>query len=147
MKTLKGKQLPPQAVILWRVRATLVLVAASFLCGAFFVFSSWFAVIFGVACLVLYAVFVFAYFPLFYTSYSYAFTSNLIIMQKGVIFKRRIRIPTDRVQYCVLIQGPLQKFFHLTSVIVFTAGSYEYVQDLSVKTAEELRNSLMRGVV
>lgn len=139
MNTLKEKQLPSNAVALWRIRATLLLVAASFLCGVLFVFSTVAAVVFGIVALLLYGTSMLLYFSVFYRGYVYNFTSDFVFIKKGVLFKKEIHIQTDRIQYCVLIQGPLQRLFHLTSVLILTAGSQEFIRDITVKEAEQLR--------
>lgn len=145
MTALKEKQLPSNAVTLWRIRATLILVAASFLCGVLFVFSSVVAVIFGIAVLLLYGVNMLLYFPMFYKGYVYDFTPDFIFIRKGILFKKEIRIQTDRIQYCVLIQGPLQRLFRLTSVLILTAGSREFIRDITVKEAECLRRIAVKS--
>lgn len=145
MNVLNKKTLPQRAVILWRVRVTLLLIAAAFLCGVFFVFSNIIALIFGIGTVAIYLVLMFLYFPYLYKSYVYGFSFQEIFIQKGVLFHKNIHIRMDRIQYCVLVQGPLQRLFGLASVLILTAGSQEYIRDIHVKNAEKLRKVLVQN--
>ncbi len=137
--------LPQSAVVLWRVRATLLLIAAAFLCGVLFVFSSIVAIGFCICTVMFYLILMFLYFPYLYKSYRYGFSTEQIFIQKGVLFYRNVRICMDRIQYCVLVQGPLQRLFGLASVLILTAGSREYIRDIHVRDAEKLRKVLVRN--
>lgn len=145
MNALNEKVLPQRAVILWRVRATLLLIVAAFLCGVLFVFSNIMAIVFGIGAVVIYLLLMFLYFPYLYKGYMYGFLSKQIFIKKGVLFHRNIHIRMDKIQYCVLIQGPLQRLFGLASVLILMAGSQEYIRDIHVKNAEKLRKVLVQN--
>lgn len=142
---LDKKALPQRALTLWRVRATLFLIAAAFFCGVLLVFSTSVAVVFGIVALLIYLIFVLLYSPLLYKSYMYSFSEDQVLIQKGVLFCRNVRIRWDRVQYCVLVQGPLQRLFGVASVMILTSGSRELIRDIHVKNAEKLRKALIQN--
>lgn len=142
---LNKKVLPQRALFLWRVRATLFLIAAAFFCGVLLVFSTAVAVVFGVVALIVYLVCVFLYFPFLYKRYIYSFSETQVLIQKGVLFHRSVRICWNRVQYCVLVQGPLQRLFGVASVVILTSGSQELIRDIHVQNAEKLRKALVQN--
>jgi membrane protein YdbS with pleckstrin-like domain len=68
-----------------------------------------------------------------------------VIIQKGVIWRSRSLIPRVRVQHVDTRTSPLQRWFGLASLIVYTAGTRgadAEIPGLAVDEAERLREEL-----
>ncbi|MEM6965890.1 MAG: PH domain-containing protein [Bacteroidota bacterium] len=60
----------------------------------------------------------------------YALREKDIVHIKGVINRRQTAIPFNRVQHCEIKAGPIQRFFNLKTLEVYTAGGQS--SDLSI---------------
>lgn len=60
----------------------------------------------------------------------YALREKDIAHIKGVINRRQTAIPFNRVQHCEIKSGPIQRFFNLKTLEVYTAGGHS--SDLSI---------------
>lgn len=60
----------------------------------------------------------------------YALREKDIIHIKGVINRKQTAIPFNRVQHCEIKAGPIQRFFNLKTLEVYTAGGHS--SDLSI---------------
>lgn len=68
-------------------------------------------------------------------------------IRKGVFWKHRILVPLGRVQHADVSQGPLQRYFGLGKLIVYTAGTYQAsveLDGLSHGLALQLRDRLIK---
>lgn len=141
-KTYGFNMLSDKAVSIWRIRATAVLILFSFLVGAVFVFYEIFAVIFGIMGLCAYIFIVLFYFPMLYRICGYSAENNVVIIHKGYFFQRHIKLYFSRVQYCVISQDPIQRFYGVCSIRFLTAGSSEIINDISVYNAQKIKISV-----
>lgn len=69
-----------------------------------------------------------------------------LYIQKGVIWRRRIFVPQNRVQHTDVSQGPLQRKYNLAQLKVNTAGTKDASVELSgieLGIANNLRNQLI----
>jgi len=93
--------------------------------------------------------------PLTYKSWKYEFTNNSFRIERGVIWKRYVSIPYDRIQNVDIYRGILTRMLGLSALKIQTAGlggSYRNafggaegsLPGLDRKKAEELRNELIR---
>ncbi|MEM9820516.1 MAG: PH domain-containing protein [Bacteroidota bacterium] len=57
-----------------------------------------------------------------YRVQGYAIRERDIIYRRGVFFRKTTVIPFNRVQHCEVKQGPVERFFNLSSLEVYTAG-------------------------
>ena len=53
---------------------------------------------------------------------AYALREKDIIYRKGVIIRSVTTIPFNRVQHCEIKQGPIERYFGLKTLALFTAG-------------------------
>ena len=60
----------------------------------------------------------------------YALREKDIIHIKGVINRKQTAIPFNRVQHCEIKAGPIQRFFNLKTLEIYTAGGVS--SDLSI---------------
>jgi membrane protein YdbS with pleckstrin-like domain len=81
------------------------------------------------ACIVTYIVligglgiFLLFYTDLLYESYTFLLTEDMILIEKGVIWKRKNAIPYSRVQNVNITHNPLERILGIASVHIHTAG-------------------------
>lgn len=79
-------------------------------------------------------------------SIAYSVCEHELLMQKGIIWFKRISLPYTRLQHISLSQGPLERKFGLNTLKCFSAGSGSAeieLPGLESKTAEKLRQHLL----
>lgn len=67
-----------------------------------------------------------------------------LYLKRGLIIVRRTLIPLVRVQHVDTTQGPLSKYFGLSSVRVSTAASTHEIPALADEVADSLRDRISR---
>ncbi|MEO5565851.1 MAG: PH domain-containing protein [Luteimonas sp.] len=70
-------------------------------------------------------------------------------LRRGHLWQTEIRVPQSRVQHLDLQRGPLQRHYHLATLVIHTAGtrnSAVSVSGLDAGDAERLRDILARQV-
>jgi membrane protein YdbS with pleckstrin-like domain len=83
--------------------------------------------------------------PLRYRRWFYALRQRDALISKGAVFLVQRVIPFDRIQFVESRQGPLDRLFGLTQVVLYTAaGRAAGVPGLSGFQAEALREELSR---
>lgn len=78
----------------------------------------------------------------------YALRERDVLCKSGIFFQEVQAVPFSRIQHCELSQGPLERYFRLSSVSVFTAGgssSDMEIQGLSREKAILLKNYILRN--
>lgn len=73
-----------------------------------------------------------------YREWSYKILSDRIELKNGIFIKKRIIIPITRVQYLDINQGPIYRFFALSSLRLNTAGSMHTIPALTEEESEEI---------
>lgn len=87
----------------------------------------------------------FVYIGAYYRHFSYAMNDHGLYINRGVFWRKKIVIPRNRVQHTDVTQGPLERKFELSELIVHTAGTRNAsvrLPGIFFKDAEELRESL-----
>lgn len=138
--TFKNNLLSEKCIMLWRIRATAMLILYAFLDGGMFVFFPDFAILFGILGIGAYLSMILLYFPMLYKHCGYLFENGIISINSGVFIYHRTKIPVSKIQYCVISQGPLQRIFGLCSVRLLMAGSFESVSQITLINAYRLKN-------
>ena len=80
-----------------------------------------------------------------YRHFSYAMNDHGLYINRGVFWRKKIVVPRNRVQHTDVTQGPLERKFNISELIVHTAGTRNASVRLSgifFKDAEVLRESL-----
>lgn len=57
-----------------------------------------------------------------YYLWSYSISERFIELNYGVIYRKSICIPIDRIKYIDLVQGPISMILKIKSVKIYTAG-------------------------
>lgn len=81
-----------------------------------------------------------------YRNWSWELTERELVIDRGVIFKLTRIVPRVRVQHVDISSGPLDRFFGLRQVSIYTAGTREAdasIPGLTETRAEELRTALI----
>jgi len=87
---------------------------------------------------------VYTYFEFF--KRSYAIRSKDIIYNKGLFWRSSIVIPYNRVQHCEVSQGPIDRYFKLAELKIFTAGGASSdlnIEGLSPQTANRIKDFIV----
>ncbi len=107
------------------------------------------------ALLILSLPFAFVWAKLKYNNWSYDFSNEAVVIEKGVIWKKKSYIPYDRIQNVDIVRGPLLRMLSLSAVQIQTAGysgasKYGWGQipegeipALSIADAEKIRTFLV----
>lgn len=85
--------------------------------------------------------------PLAWRRFRYGVREHDLLVERGVLFRRTISIPRDRVQHVDTRQGPLERAFGLSNVIVYTAAGLSAdgsIPGLDEEHAAHLRDALSR---
>lgn len=85
--------------------------------------------------------------PLAWERYRYELRADDLLITRGVLFRQQTLIPRDRVQFVDTRQGPVERLFGLTRLLVFTASGLVAdggIPGLSGPVAEALRDELAR---
>ncbi|GGI80201.1 hypothetical protein GCM10007978_17610 [Shewanella hanedai] len=79
-------------------------------------------------------------------SIAYGVCDHELLLQKGIVWFKRVSLPYTRLQHISLSQGPLERKFGLKTLKCFSAGSGSAeieLPGLESKTAEKLRQHLL----
>ena len=82
-----------------------------------------------------------------YAFWGYAVREHDLLIQQGVFWRRRSAIPLNRIQHVETRQGPFERAFGLSRVMVFTASGVAadgFIPGLATDRAESLRDELSR---
>jgi membrane protein YdbS with pleckstrin-like domain len=80
-----------------------------------------------------------------YRRWRYEIRERDILLSRGALFLVITLIPFDRIQFVETHQGPLDRLFGLTSLVVYTAaGRAGQIPGLGVSEAEALREELSK---
>jgi len=161
------QQLHPKAVWLFFIQFLSTSLSAIFVFFIFFVqyriatsltkgFSfPWGWIIFGI---IVYVVFCYIWAKLSYRFWRYQLTEDVLRIEKGVIWKKYVSIPYERIQNVDIYRGILARILGLSDLQIQTAGySGGYgrggggategrLPGLDIQTAEQLRNELIGRV-
>ena len=82
-----------------------------------------------------------------YNAFRYMVREQDLLVQTGVLFRRWSAIPHNRIQHVDTRQGPLERVFGLSRLLVFTAAGMSAdgsIPGLRTEDAERLRDLLSR---
>jgi membrane protein YdbS with pleckstrin-like domain len=80
-----------------------------------------------------------------YRRWRYEIRSRDLLLARGALYQVTTLIPFDRIQFVETRQGPLDRLFRLTRLVVYTAaGRAGQVPGLDVSEADGVREELSR---
>jgi membrane protein YdbS with pleckstrin-like domain len=143
-----AERLDPRAMTLWRITGALnmlpLLVGAGFAAlalsrsGA----SRLFEVLPILAVLVLAGVIVGVVPGLRWRRWRYEIRPDEVDLQRGIFWISRTLVPLARIQHVDTRQGPLQRRFGLSTVVLYTAAGPNQIPELSTPVAEGARDRI-----
>jgi membrane protein YdbS with pleckstrin-like domain len=86
--------------------------------------------------------------PLAWARASYRVDPEGLQIRRGVWWREMLRVPRSRVQHTDVSQGPVERTFGLSTLVVHTAGTHHasiQLEGLDLSTAETLRDFLIAG--
>lgn len=68
-----------------------------------------------------------------------------LLLRRGILFRQQVAVPYGRIQYVDIQQGPLQRSFGITTIVITTAGGGNAAtfDGLPMAEAERLREELV----
>jgi membrane protein YdbS with pleckstrin-like domain len=147
------RSLDPRTPTMWRVEGLLRLLTAGlplsaaigFGLGMFVHRGAGVAVGVALLCFQLFSALVWPSFS--YGAWRYSLREHDLLVQRGVLFRRWSSIPLDRIQHVDTRQGPVERFFGLSRLLVYTAAGLSadgILPGLATAQAEALRDQLSR---
>jgi membrane protein YdbS with pleckstrin-like domain len=148
-----SSRLDPATIMLWRLQRLirLVIVGIPTLIGLGFAAATVvrveLAAVVVMTTIAMNIVFTLFWPALEYNAFRYAVREHDLLVQHGVLFKRWSSVPHSRIQHVDTRQGPLERLFGLSRLLIFTAaGSLAdaSIPGLRTEDAERLRDELSR---
>ena len=125
-------RISPAAVIIWRIDLTLLMIPLGIILILIGAFVPVLAAVLGIAAAAAYFFGMFFYIPMYCKNLIYTFDDKYITIKRGIIYKRHAMIPVSSVQYCILVQGVLQKRFKRCTVVLMLAGSFMLISQIKL---------------
>ena len=122
------KRTDRKGLLLWEIRLTLIAFLVSVLTAM--IFSGILFKIISAVWMIGYIVTGAWYYPLKYRKLSYNFDDKIIVVNCGVIYRRRKSIFLKNVQYISTMRTPLQRIMGLKTVVVHAAGGFIVIPNL-----------------
>ena len=134
---------------MWRIAGTLnmlpLLIGAGFAGWALLRFgdvSFFFWVLLALAVLALAGVVVGVVPELRWRRWRYEIRPDEVDLQRGIFWISRTLVPLARIQHVDTRQGPLQRRFGLSTVVLYTAAGPNQIPELSTPVAERARDRI-----
>lgn len=132
---------------IWEICALLAAALLGGICALLFVLPlprwiGWTAVGISVAFLLIMSLF---YLPIAYRRREFGIVGDNLVTRGGVIYLFHKTMPLQSVKYVMSIRGPLEQLFHLTILVVFSAGSLLLVSGLTEEEGEAMQLTLLAG--
>lgn len=119
-----------KSLLLYRIRIIIFATIVAFICGAVMAFFTFFGALLSIAIFpVLVAIF-FWYPALLYKNYCVAITDENLCVTKGVLLLRRYYTHITNICYINKITTPLQHFFGIFSLCLYTRSGKIYISNL-----------------
>lgn len=81
-----------------------------------------------------------------YQRYRYAMDEECIHIREGFLWREENIVPIERLHKISLEQGPIDRIFHLTKVLVTTAGGDVTIRFLEYDMAQHIADSLKHKI-
>ncbi len=94
------------------------------------------------AVLVLYGLVVGVFPTLRWRRWRYEIREEEVDLQRGIVWVSRTLVPLARIQHVDTQNGPLQRWFGLSTVIFYTAAGSNHIPELAAPVAAEVRDRI-----
>ena len=126
----------------WRLRLLLVTLLPSSLSAYFSAWQGLFWWIFTISWAAAFLAFYLFYYPIKFRKLSYSRNSQYLLLHCGVIYTRVKAMPLDSIQYTAIASSPLQRLFHVHTLLIYAAGACLRLPGLPLETAKQLQQEL-----
>lgn len=133
------QRIHPSAKRLWVINGIIGSIFSMIISYIIFRFTAFWALIPG-ALLSIYLIFIHP--ALEYRQWLYKITDQYVDYTHGIFFKKRTIIPISRIQHMDIKQGPIQKHFSLSNIIIFTAGQSHEIEAVLSSEAQSMVDSV-----
>ncbi|MEE0059372.1 MAG: PH domain-containing protein [Acutalibacteraceae bacterium] len=123
-------KMSPKAILLYRARLVAITITIAFFCGALMAFFAVLAVVLSVAVIVVAVISFFWYPVMLYKNHLVTITSESLCVSKGVVFLRNYYTSMSNVCYISKITTPLQRFFGIFTLCLYTKSGKIYLSNL-----------------
>jgi uncharacterized protein len=150
MKNTPFHKLPPRAIRVWQLGSSignLFFFGIPAVYAAVFGMESFHFWIFVASSLIITIMWIFSVAVLQYLSWKnwrYAVDAKEIDLKRGVLIKNRTLIPLSRVQHVDTRQGPLLRWYNLSSVTISTAATTHEIPALDEVIADRVRDQISK---
>lgn len=96
-------------------------------------------------CIALYSLLLRPY--LIYLYWFYKIDDRRVEIQRGFWFKSRSFIPILRIQHMDITTGPLQRYFQISDIELYTAGDTHTIKHIPREKVEEILESLNKKIL
>jgi membrane protein YdbS with pleckstrin-like domain len=148
MDKSSSKKLAPSIIGVWRLGSAIGYLFLFGLPIAYYAIFGWLNVHFWLLTAVslfsvsLWYSAVFVLPPITWKRWRYSINQNEIDLLRGVIVRKETLIPLSRVQHVDTRQGPLLRWFNLSSVTISTAATTHEIPGLDVVIADRVRREI-----
>lgn len=137
------KQKPSKnSILVWRIRATLVLFGTAFILGALFVFFPIISSIIATLIIIVYILTITIYCPKLYKHTNFYLVGKNLTIEQGFFVKRKCTLSPERIQYIMTLSGPIQRSLGVCSLSFMTAGSTQTLQNITPEDALKIKTAL-----
>lgn len=96
------------------------------------------------------SIFAYIFARLTYSNWKYQLTEDALRIEKGIIWKKYVSIPYEKIQNVDILRGLLTRILRLSDLQIQTAGISGYaltegrLPGLSIEAAEQIRDNLVK---
>ena len=135
------KQKPSKnSILVWRIRATLILFGTAFIIGALFVSFPIISSIIATLIIIAYILAITIYCPKLYKHTNFYLVGNNLTIEQGFFVK--CMLSPERIQYIITLSGPIQRHLGVCSLSFMTAGSTQTLQNITPEDALKIKTAL-----
>jgi hypothetical protein len=83
--------------------------------------------------------------PLAWRAFTYGVREHDLLVESGVLFRHAVSVPLDRIQHVDTRQGPMERLFGLSRLVVYTAAGMS--ADGSIPGLDEAQAASLRDLL
>ncbi|MCI8442075.1 MAG: PH domain-containing protein [Provencibacterium sp.] len=139
---MEMKKVSRRALLLWRIRLSLLVLVCPFLIALFFPAAPVWTAVLTILWIVFYLLMFLLYYPVKYWKLCYAITETSLIIKCGVFYNRMKAMQLQNIQHVTTGASPLARALGLCSLQVWGAGGIVYIPGLSKEAGARLCGQL-----
>ncbi len=158
----KWRKLSPKVKSAWFIKGIFAVVVLLLFFGLpfYFVLSPMRFILGSLIFATLLLVMIVTWIVLFYNRYNYLINSEGVEIRRGILWKKDVTIPFERIQNVDIDRGPIEQLIGIYKVNIFTAGTGSFSSSTlssgmfgsegylpGVENAEEIKNQILLRVL